>query len=199
MGFRTVADDADYEETIKGSRFLGRALRVQSEEDGDARISELRDAHPDASHVCFAWRVGTLQRFSDDGEPGGTAGRPILEVILQRDLDRVLVAVVRWFGGTLLGAGGLARAYRGTAAKCLDRAGEKQVVDAVRLLVVVPFAQMDVTLRHLRNDPRVQVGDPEFTSQGMRLAVTVPADAAERLRRDLIDRTRGEAKFTAPS
>ena len=199
MPFRTLADDATHEETIKGSRFAGHAVRVRSREEADARVEALRAAHPDASHVCFGWRVGSDQRFSDDGEPGGTAGRPILEVILQRDLDGVLVAVVRWFGGTKLGAGGLIRAYRGTAAKTLDRARERDVVDAVRVVVEVPFAHMDTTLRYLGDDPRIRLEAPEFGVGGMRVGATLPVDAADEVRAGLVDRTRGEGKFTVRS
>ena len=199
MPFRTLAEDAAYEDTIKGSRFAGHAARVRSREEAAARLEALRSAHPDASHVCFGWRLGPDQRSSDDGEPGGTAGRPILEVILQRDLDEVLVAVVRWFGGTKLGAGGLARAYRGTAAKTLDRAGEKDVVDAVRVVVAVPFAHMDATLRHLGDDPRIHLGAPSFTPEGMQVEAMLPVDAADEVRAGILDRTRGEGKFIVRS
>jgi uncharacterized YigZ family protein len=195
MGFRTVAATATHRETIKGSVFWGCAERVSSKERAETRLAELRSEHPDASHVCFAYRVGAEQRFSDDGEPGGTAGRPILEVIQQRDLDHVLVAVIRWFGGTRLGAGGLVRAYSGTSAKTLDRAAEREVLDTVRFAVDVPFALMDATLRFLGDDARVLTKPPSFTAHGMRVVVTVTVDAAPEIRSGLTDLTRGEAEF----
>lgn len=195
MGFRTVATSATHRETIKGSVFWGHAERVSSKEDAEARLAELRAAHADASHVCFAYRVEAEQRFSDDGEPGGTAGRPMLEVIQHRNLDHVLVAVIRWFGGTRLGAGGLVRAYSGTAAKALDRAGEREVLDTVRFAVDVPFALMDTTLRYLEDDPRVRANPPSFTTRGMRVVVTVTVAAAAEIRSGLTDLTRGEAEF----
>lgn len=196
MGFRTVGSNVEHKETIKGSVFLGYAERVSSKGRAEARLEELRIEHTDANHVCFAYRIGPELRFSDDGEPGGTAGRPMLEVIQRRDLDQVLVAVVRWFGGTLLGAGGLVRAYSGTTAKTLDRAGEREVPDAVRFAVEVPFANMDATIRFLADDARVRAEPPSFTQHGMRIAVTATVDAADEIRAGLVDQTRGEAKFT---
>lgn len=195
MGFRTVAATATHRETIKSSVFVGHAERVTSKDGAEARLAELRTEHADASHVCFAYRIGAEQRFSDDGEPGGTAGRPILEVIQQRDLDHLLVAVIRWFGGTRLGAGGLVRAYSGTAAKTLDRAGEREVLETVRLVVEVPFARTDTTLRYLADDARVRAQPPSFTAHGLRVVLAVTVAAAAEVRSTLTDLTRGEAKF----
>lgn len=199
MGFRTIARDAEHQETVKGSVFLGRAVRVASRDLAEARRDEIRGQHADASHVCFAYRVGAELRFSDDGEPGGTAGRPILEVIQRRDLDHVLVTVARWFGGTLLGAGGLARAYGGTAAQTLDRAGERDVLDTVVFGVEVPFAHTDGVLRLLEEDPRALAAPPTFSERGMGVRVTVIADAEAEVRARLVDATRGEANFVEPS
>ena len=197
MGFRTVAGPAAFRQTIKGSVFEGRARRVPDAPRAEAWLDELRAEHPDANHVCFAYRCGAQQRFSDDGEPGGTAGRPIFEVLQHRELDHVVVAVVRWFGGTLLGAGGLARAYRGTAAMTLDRAGETEVLDTETFAVEVPFDAMDATLRLLQDHPRTVAGAPSFTPRGMVVRVTVEAAAAPALRDALVERTRGEANFIA--
>ena len=199
MGFRTVAGGATYRQEIKGSVFEGRVDRVNDGAHAEAWLDDVRAAHPDANHVCFAYRSGPQRRFSDDGEPGGTAGRPIFEVLQHRDLDHVVVAVVRWFGGTLLGAGGLARAYRGTAAKTLDRAGETEVVDSVSFDVEVPFYAMDATLRLLQEHPRTATAEPTFTPRGMAVRVTVEATAEASLRAALVDRTRGEANFSEAS
>ena len=199
MGFRTVAGRATYRQTIKSSVFEGRVARVRDGAEAEAWLEEVRAAHSDANHVCFAYRSGVQQRFSDDGEPGGTAGRPIFEVLQHRDLDHVVVAVIRWFGGTLLGAGGLARAYRGTAAKTLDRAGETEVVDTVTFDVDVPFEAMDVTLRLLQEHPRANSEAPSFTPHGMTVRVTVDASTAAALRKALVERTRGEANFSESS
>jgi len=113
-----------FEETIKKSRFEALATPVDTPEQALDVIAA--HAVATATHNCWAWRIGQHYRFHDDGEPAGTAGRPILQAIDGQDCDRVVVLVVRWFGGVKLGAGGLARAYGGAAAQCL-REAEKQL------------------------------------------------------------------------
>jgi len=117
---RTLTAACTFEETIKKSRFVAHAAPVA---DVDAAMAFIaRHSVPEASHNCWAYRAGNAYRFFDDGEPGGTAGRPILQAIEGQDMDRVAVLVVRWFGGVKLGAGGLVRAYGGAAAQCLRAA-----------------------------------------------------------------------------
>lgn len=108
---------------IKGSRFIALASPTSTEDEARALLEEARQTWPDASHHCWAWRLATpaIDRAGDDGEPGGSAGRPILAALTGRDLVDTAVIVVRWFGGTKLGVGGLVRAYGGTAAAALDR------------------------------------------------------------------------------
>jgi len=117
---RTLTAACTVEDTIKKSRFAAHAAPAATVDAALAFIA----AHsvPDASHNCWAYRIGQAYRFHDDGEPGGTAGRPILQAIEGQDMDRVAVLVVRWFGGVKLGAGGLVRAYGGVAAQCLRAA-----------------------------------------------------------------------------
>ena len=116
----TIESPASFEETIRKSRFVGHAACVSTQAESLDFYESVRD--PQATHNCWAWRIDFQVRSSDDGEPSGTAGRPILNVIEQRGLENVMVIVTRYFGGIKLGAGGLVRAYSGTAAKCLDRA-----------------------------------------------------------------------------
>lgn len=126
--YRTVRRTAEAEIDVKRSRFLGVALRVADEQQARAAIAEQRRAHHDARHHCWAYVVGPeamVRRSGDDGEPSGTAGAPILEAITRRDLSDVVVVVTRWFGGTLLGTGGLARAYGQSASDALDAAGSR--------------------------------------------------------------------------
>jgi uncharacterized YigZ family protein len=115
--------DHDAEIEIKKSRFIGRARRCASEEDARELVADARREHHTARHHCSAWVIGAdrrLQRSNDDGEPGGTAGQPILDVLNGRLLSDIAVVVTRYFGGTLLGAGGLVRAYSEAAAAALD-------------------------------------------------------------------------------
>ena len=110
--------------TEKKSRFIGRVWYVESEEEALARIQEMKKQHYDASHNCWAYviRDGAM-RFSDDGEPGGTAGNPMMQVLQREELYNIVCVVTRYFGGTLLGAGGLVRAYTKGAKIAIDAAG----------------------------------------------------------------------------
>lgn len=178
-----------------GSRFLATVAPVADAAEALALLAAQRSAHRDASHHCWAYRVGDEQRFSDDGEPGGTAGRPMLEVFLKRDLDRVAAVVVRYFGGRKLGAGGLVRAYGGAVARAVQTAGERDVATTVALLLRAPFAFVDVVLRELDALPEVRRRDPAFGPEGVRVTLTVPEEQAAALKRRLAQRTRGEARF----
>jgi uncharacterized YigZ family protein len=117
----TLKGNANFEETIKKSRFIAHAAHVTSQADSLDFYESVID--PQATHNCWAWRINFQVRSSDDGEPSGTAGRPMLNVIERRKLENVMVVVTRYFGGIKLGVGGLVRAYSGSTAKCLDRAG----------------------------------------------------------------------------
>lgn len=113
---------AEYEYEISRSRFIGICRRVVSAEDAAAVLADIRKKYSDATHVCYAFVSGEISRSSDDGEPSGTAGTPIAECIKKANLNQTLVAVVRYFGGIKLGAGGLVRAYSHTAATALGDA-----------------------------------------------------------------------------
>ena len=122
---RTVHARHESEKMIEKSRFLTYSCHVESEEEARAFVAEIRKMHSLATHVCFAFvadKTGNLQRFSDDGEPQGTAGVPMLEVLKARGLKETAVAVVRYFGGVKLGAGGLVRAYSSCVSENLDGA-----------------------------------------------------------------------------
>lgn len=124
--YRSAAGPAVYEEIRKKSRFIAYVEPVDGADAAEAMLERIRRKHPDATHVCYAYRAGwpaVTVRMSDDGEPQGTAGRPILEVLERQGVDNTCIAVVRYFGGTLLGAAGLVRAYAACAAEALARAG----------------------------------------------------------------------------
>ena len=123
---RMIARDGQHEMEIKKSRFICSMFRVASEQEARERIEETRKRYWDANHNCTAWAIGPgqrLQRSSDDGEPSGTAGVPMLEVLRRRELTDTLAIVTRYFGGTMLGAGGLIRAYGGAVSAAIDEIG----------------------------------------------------------------------------
>ncbi|HHW71188.1 MAG TPA: YigZ family protein [Clostridiales bacterium] len=126
IGYFSIGKRATQELLINKSRFIGDVFHVVSEDEALENIQSIRDTYPDATHHCYAYYIGVdsiIKRFNDDGEPSGTAGMPILQVIEQREIENVLVVVTRYFGGIKLGAGGLVRAYSKTTAKTLDKAG----------------------------------------------------------------------------
>jgi uncharacterized YigZ family protein len=127
--YRTIEKPSEGLYKEKGSKFLAMAYPVKTQEEIAQRLSELRKKYHDARHHCYAWRLGPEKkeyRVNDDGEPSGSAGKPIFGQIQSRDLSDVLIVVIRYFGGTLLGVGGLIRAYRAAASDALD---QNQVVD----------------------------------------------------------------------
>lgn len=123
--FITPESERATEIVIKKSRFIGQLVPIQCVEDAEAALERLRLLHKSAAHNCYAYTVGLgvpVERFSDDGEPSGTAGRPILEVLRRRPVANALVVVTRYFGGTLLGANGLVRAYADATSSVLNEA-----------------------------------------------------------------------------
>src|SRR5690606_17901278 len=136
----TLTGTARHEELIKKSRFLALAAPVSSAQEAMAFFAEHQV--PDATHNCWAYRIGQEYRFNDDGEPGGTAGRPILQAIEGQDCDRVAVLVIRWFGGIKLGSGGLVRAYGGVAAQCLRLADKQELIPMAALRCRCSFADL---------------------------------------------------------
>ncbi|MCL1800372.1 MAG: YigZ family protein [Promicromonosporaceae bacterium] len=140
----TIAAPVETELVIKRSQFIGRAAPVTSNDDADAVLAAIRKEHWNANHNCSARVLGITgdsARSSDDGEPSGTAGVPILEVIRRRDLTDVIVIVTRYFGGIMLGAGGLIRAYSSAASAVLDSAQLVQRRRLVSAAIVVPVAE----------------------------------------------------------
>lgn len=143
----TIAQSAEAELTTERSRFVAAAIRADSAEQAMEFVESRRKRFYDATHNCYAFIVADKAKFSDDGEPQGTAGMPILECIRQSGLDHVCVVVTRYFGGIKLGAGGLVRAYGGVANQCLKQAGRVQMTDCI-----VAEAVADYTfLKPLRN------------------------------------------------
>ncbi len=143
---RTVYARHESEKVIERSRFLTYSAHVESEEEARAFIAEIRKAHSLATHVCYAFisdKTGNLQRFSDDGEPQGTAGVPMLEVLKAKKLIETAVAVVRYFGGVKLGAGGLVRAYSSSVAENLDGADIRTLEVCQECALTVDYTGID--------------------------------------------------------
>lgn len=176
----------------KGSRFFAFAAPAGSVADAEAFVARLEREHHDATHVAFAWKIGgasdAVRRASDAGEPAGTAGKPILAAIESSGLVDVAAAVVRYFGGTKLGTGGLVRAYRSAAERALTDAGSTVVYDVIRLRVRCAFDRA-AAVRRLLDPPAVRLVaehfDPEpvfeLEVRASRAAAVKAAIAAARL------------------
>jgi uncharacterized YigZ family protein len=176
---------------IKKSRFLAVAGPVSDEAGAKAFIAA--NADQTANHNCWAWRIGQACRFNDDGEPSGTAGKPILQAIDGQSLDCVAVVVTRWFGGVLLGSGGLIRAYGGTAAMGLREAEKVPLVATVAAVITCTFGDLALLQARLEARPGVQVRVQSFTDVGAELAVSVPKADADAMAEMVADLTSGRA------
>jgi uncharacterized YigZ family protein len=184
----TLVAAASYNEDIRKSRFLAQAAPVDTPQLALVYVQQVRDLS--ATHNCWAYRIGQDYRFNDDGEPGGTAGRPILQAIEGQGMDRVVVVVTRWYGGIKLGAGGLARAYGGTAAECLRLAERMPIVEMARLGVRCDFsdlARMKARLKELGAD----IEQENFDATGVTLHLRLPQDLVADAKARIVDVTRG--------
>ena len=192
--FRTLAEPAGYEEEIKKSRFVCYAARADEVEEAHAFLESVRDLQ--ATHNCWAYKIGARYRFSDDGEPGGTAGQPILRAIEGHGLDHVVVVVTRYYGGIKLGAGGLARAYGGVAAECLRRARTLEVRPAVRAVVEIPYA-LSAKLYPLVVAAGARVLGEAYGERALVWEVELERERLPALEQALADASRGEAGVRA--
>ncbi len=147
---------------------------------------------PTATHNCWAFRIGQTYRFNDDGEPSGTAGKPILQAIDGQSLDHVAALVVRWFGGTLLGSGGLIRAYGGTAAMCLRAAEKTQMIETTGGTVVCEFADLALIKARLAG-MGVTIASETFTGTGAELTLQIPRGSCQAASAIILDLSRGRA------
>ncbi|MBM4319042.1 MAG: YigZ family protein [Deltaproteobacteria bacterium] len=184
----TLASPCQHQVEIKKSRFVARAAPASSPEEALAFLAAVCD--PAATHNCWAYRIGACYRFSDDGEPGGTAGRPILGAIEKVGLDRVVVVVTRFFGGIKLGAGGLARAYGGTAAACLRQAEQLPLVHHVRVRLVAGFAAIGRAYELLDRYAAIE-REERYTAEGVSICCRIEEPLLAGLCRELGGTGRG--------
>jgi uncharacterized YigZ family protein len=184
----TLAAPFRHEEEIKKSRFIAQAAAVTTPADALAFFQAVGD--PGATHNCWAYRIGDAYRFNDDGEPGGTAGRPILAAIDGQGCDRVAVVVTRWYGGIKLGAGGLVRAYGGSAAECLRLAPRVPIIAVGRIALRADFSDLALISARIRElDGTIE--EEHFVADGADLIVSAPLDQLDAITARIIDTTRG--------
>lgn len=186
-----AADYAEDSFVEKRSKFIGRLWRVQTADEAVSHIKRMREQHWDANHNCYAYilREGNAMRYSDDGEPQGTAGMPILEVLRHKNLVNVLCVVTRYFGGILLGTGGLVRAYTEGAKLAANKAGMQRMSLFSVVLLACPYHLLETVQRVLpAHDCAVETID---YGADVTLTCTLPAGTEDALNGVLADATAG--------
>ncbi|SEK76218.1 Putative translation regulator, IMPACT (imprinted ancient) protein family [Pseudoxanthomonas sp. GM95] len=192
----TLAGPLRQETGIKHSRFIVHAGPAASADAAMAFIASASEIG--ATHNCWAWRVGEAFRSSDDGEPGGSAGRPILAAIDGAGFDQIAVVVTRWYGGIKLGVGGLVRAYGGCTASALREAPRLPLLQLIELEIACSFddlGHVHAALAAFGAEKR----DEAFDAQGARLTLRLPADQADTLKNHLRDATRDRVRWPGPA
>jgi len=193
--YRTIREDGIYENEIKKSRFICHLKRVESEEEAQAFIEEVKKEHWKAPHNCSAYTLGMndeIQRAHDDGEPSGTAGVPMLEIFLKRELKNVAAVVTRYFGGVKLGAGGLIRAYGGAVNDAVNAIGvvERQLQQLID--VTVSYSQSGKVENALR-EANYTIQDITY-AENITYHCVVPIEQEERFIEDITNWTSAQAE-----
>ncbi|ENV72697.1 hypothetical protein F946_02172 [Acinetobacter johnsonii ANC 3681] len=183
----TISSLVSYEEDIKKSRFQAFAVPVENEQ----AIKDFLEQYKDISttHQCWAWKIGHNVRFNDDGEPSGTAGRPILATIEGNELTNILVLVNRWYGGVKLGTGGLVRAYGGTAGQCLLLAEKIELIEKKKVYFACQFNEWAIFQYEL-NSQQIEFNE-QYTADGVLVEALLQVHQIEALALKIQDVTRG--------
>ncbi|MDD6340550.1 MAG: YigZ family protein [Butyrivibrio sp.] len=184
--------ESEYEE--KKSRFLGKVFSVNSEAEASAYIEEIRKKYWDARHNCYAFVIGEnneTTRCSDDREPSGTAGKPILEVICNAGVHNCLLVVTRYFGGTLLGTGGLVRAYTQSAKEALENSALAVLVEGVKYLVTTDYNSIS-KIQYAVEKSDAEITDTEYTDKVI-ISILIKKESGEEFCRQITEITNGRA------
>ncbi|WAM34428.1 YigZ family protein [Caldicellulosiruptor morganii] len=192
MGFKTIRENTRAEIVEKKSRFIASIFRVENQQEVDFYLNEIRKEFYDATHNVYAYTYGIeypVQKYSDDGEPQGTAGLPVMEVIRKNGLSNVLLVVTRYFGGILLGASGLVRAYTQAAAVCIEKAGVLEYHECEKIAITVDYPDYE-KVRWLIEKNRTKILEIEY-SQVVDILVLVKAEHADEFVKLLSDLTGG--------
>lgn len=194
--FLLLVKGAQAEIVEKKSRFIATVRPVASEEEAAAFIEEMKKKYYDARHNCSAFVIGSraeLTRSSDDGEPSGTAGRPMLEVLLGSGIRNIAVVVTRYFGGTLLGTGGLVRAYSGAVKEALELCETARQHFGVRLKIKADYNSVG-KLQYLLAEKNISIEDSIYTAD-VEMTVIAPIEEYDRLCKDITEATSARAQL----
>lgn len=187
----TLVSEVRFEEEIKKSRFEAIAATVENEQDVKDFLERHKD--PTTTHQCWAWKIGHHMRFNDDGEPSGTAGRPILATIEGNDLTNMIVLVNRWYGGIKLGTGGLVRAYGGCAGQCLMLAEKTELIEKKVVRFQCLFNEWAIFQYELKSQNIEYVED--YTADGVMIEAKLQVHQIDALAIKIQDVTRGREQL----
>ena len=188
---RNIVDET----VIEKSRFICTLKKVDGEDEAKTFVSEIKQKYPDATHNCYAYIAdegGFYVKFSDDGEPQGTAGLPMLETLKVKNLKKVAVVVTRYFGGIKLGTGGLARAYSGCVNKAVELAGISENVLSSVLKTDVTYSLYPKILKLLETEKSIKIGE-EFLDNGVSVAFAVPVNCKDKIIEKITDYSSGKS------
>lgn len=194
--YRTLYEGGVGEIVEKKSRFIATVEKIETEEEALAFIAKMKKQYWDARHNCYAFVAGKnqeLQRCSDDGEPSGTAGRPMLEVLLRQDIHNAAVVVTRYFGGTLLGTGGLVRAYQKAVQEGLSNSTLIEQVQGQILEICTDYNGIG-KLQYILAQQKIPVLDTEYTDKVV-VKLAVPLEQMAELQEAVTEGTNGTAEF----
>ena len=197
MEFKTIKEDGQVQEEIKKSRFICHAKRVYSEEEARDFITAIKKEHYKATHNCSAFIIGErsgIKRTSDDGEPSGTAGVPMLGVLENHNLTNVCVVVTRYFGGIKLGAGGLIRAYAGSVALAVKEIGIIEIKEQAGIAIQMSYAQYQEYSNFLKEYNLMEL-DTNFTDQ-VDTMIYVDKEEKENIKAALVEFFNGKVTLT---
>ena len=197
MEYRTIKEDGQVQEEIKKSRFICHAKRVYSEEEARDFITAIKKEHYKATHNCSAFIVGErseIKRTSDDGEPSGTAGIPMLGVLENHNLTNVCVVVTRYFGGIKLGAGGLIRAYAGSVALAVKEIGIIEIKEQAGIQIHMTYAQYQEYGNFLKEHNLIEL-ETNFTDQ-VDTMIFIDKEKKDSIKTDLIEFFNGKVTLT---
>lgn len=194
--YYTIKEDGTYEITIQKSRFIGHVARVKTEEEAQSFIQKIKKQHHTATHNCSAYMIGErdeMQKANDDGEPGGTAGIPMLEVLKQLELKDTVVVVTRYFGGIKLGAGGLIRAYGTTTSETIKQVGivKGELMQGYHVTIDYPLlGKVENMIEHSN-----YIIDNKEYKEDVRLTIYVHIDDLDEFKKSIINLTNDQAQF----
>jgi uncharacterized YigZ family protein len=198
--FHTLSQESQFCYEEKRSRFLAFVLPTKTKEEGFERFENIKKQYPDARHHCWAYVIGNPEHaamagFNDDGEPNGTAGKPMLNVLIQRKVGNVFAVVVRYFGGVKLGAGGLTRAYGQAISGALDNAEFQSVIPMATMQVIAPFS-LEHKIRTLLQRHHIYAVQSHYEQDNAYLTFEAIKSSQQSLCQEIQEQTSGKARCT---